>query len=149
MENGQTGKVYTTEEELIPRGTTVQIRRVPLARGEKKTWRVERVEGRNSRAAGEVSSLVVTSTSEEGRLDQVPPLLDYLLTPFQVLGASGAEYGKENWERVWRPRAPRPLAGEAPKAERRYAHGIPSAMLVPVSEDTTAAKVKSPMCTLA
>ena len=39
VENGQTGKVYTVEEELIPRGTTVQIRRIPLPRGEKKTWR--------------------------------------------------------------------------------------------------------------
>ena len=39
VENGQTGKVYTIEEEIIPRGTTVQIRRVPLPRGEKKIWR--------------------------------------------------------------------------------------------------------------
>ena len=128
VENGQTGNVYTVEAELIPRGTTVLIRRVPCNRGEKKTWRPEyvRAEGRGSRGGGELSSLVVTSTSEEGRLDQ-------------VLGASGAEYGKENWERVWRPRAPRPLAGEAPKAERRYAHGIPSAMLVPVAETSSAA----------
>ena len=53
--------------------------------------------------------------------------------------------------------APRPLAGEPAKAERRYAHGIPrqarffqhmfhcclvfSNMLVPVAEDTSTAKV--------
>jgi len=131
IENGQSGKIYTVEEELIPRGTTVMVRRVPMPRGEKKTWQVEpKVERTKTRGGGgEVSSLVVTSTSEEGRLDQ-------------VLEASGAEYGKDNWERVWRgPRAPRPLAGEPAKAERRYAHGIPSNMLVPVAEDTSTAKV--------
>ena len=88
--SGQSGKIYTVEEELIPRGTTVmvgdfffcllmylmlsfQVRRVPMPRGEKKTWQVEpKVERTKTRGGGgEVSSLVVTSTSEEGRLDQV------------------------------------------------------------------------------
>ena len=48
----------------------------------------------------------------------------------QVLAVSGQEYGKENWERIWRPRGPRPLAGESLAPEKRYAHGIPSSMLV-------------------
>ena len=43
----------------------VQVKRVPLARGEKKTWRVER-ERKEVVSTGEV-----TSTSEEGRMDQV------------------------------------------------------------------------------
>ena len=83
-----------------------------MPRGEKKTWQVEpKMERTKTRGGGEVSSLVVTSTSEEGRLDQV-----FLSASFygcnhvylQVLEASGAEYGKDNWERVWRgPRAPR------------------------------------------
>ena len=44
-----------------------------MPRGEKKTWQVEpKVERTKTRGGGgEVSSLVVTSTSEEGRLDQV------------------------------------------------------------------------------
>ena len=43
----------------------IQVKRVPLARGEKKTWRVERVR-KEAVSTGEV-----TSTSEEGRMDQV------------------------------------------------------------------------------
>ena len=43
----------------------IQVKRVPLARGEKKTWRVERVRKEV------VSTGEVTSTSEEGRMDQV------------------------------------------------------------------------------
>ena len=44
-----------------------------MPRGEKKTWQVEpKMERTKTRGGGgEVSSLVVTSTSEEGRLDQV------------------------------------------------------------------------------
>ena len=43
-----------------------------MPRGEKKTWQVEsQMERTKTRGGGEVSSLVVTSTSEEGRLDQV------------------------------------------------------------------------------
>ena len=43
-----------------------------MPRGEKKTWQSEpKMEKAKTRGGGEVSSLVVTSTSEEGRLDQV------------------------------------------------------------------------------
>ena len=98
--------------------------RVPLARGEKKTWRVEREERRP-----EVSNVEVTSTSEDGRLDE-------------VLAVSGQEYGRDNWERIRRQRGPRPLAGEAVMPEKRYAHGIPSSMLVTAGDgDTAAGKV--------
>ena len=122
--------MYTDEAELIPRGTTVLVRRMPMPGGEKKTWRAEKTSGPGglSLQGGELSSLVVTSTSEEGRMDQ-------------VLAASGGEYGRDNWERICRPRVARPLAGEAVKAERRYAHGIPSAMLVTVADGDNAAKV--------
>ena len=41
----------------------------------------------------------VTADSEEGRLEE-------------VLAASGAEYGKDNYKRVRGRRMPRPLAGE-------------------------------------
>ena len=108
------------------------MKRVPLARGEKKTWRVER-ERKEVVSTGEV-----TSTSEEGRMDQVSSYWlisalstcsDWLMS-LQVLAVSGQEYGKENWERIWRPRGPRPLAGESLAPEKRYAHGIPSSMLV-------------------
>ena len=97
IENSQSGKPYSVEEELIPRGTTVlvrrhilsltpptsqvtltylQVRRVPMPRGEKKTWQAEpKMERTRSKGGGEVSSLVVTSTSEEGRLDQVQQLV--------------------------------------------------------------------------
>lgn len=46
VENGQTKLIYTDDSQLIPRGTTVLVKRVPLPRGEKKTWRVERVASR-------------------------------------------------------------------------------------------------------
>ena len=82
-----------------------------------------RSEGKNSLRKGEVSSHAVTSTSEEEKLDQ-------------MLSESGAEYGKDNWSRISRPRVPRPLAGEAQKTERRYAHGIPSNMLVPATQQS-------------
>lgn len=46
-----------------------------MPRGEKKTWQAEpKMERTRSKGGGEVSSLVVTSTSEEGRLDQVQQL---------------------------------------------------------------------------
>ena len=67
--------MYSEDSELIPRGTTVQVKRVPLARGEKKTWRVEREE----RRPVEVRDVEVSSTSEEGRLDQVIPHSDWLI----------------------------------------------------------------------
>ena len=52
-----------------------------MPRGEKKTWQVEsQMERTKTRGGGEVSSLVVTSTSEEGRLDQV-----YICQPLWVL----------------------------------------------------------------
>ena len=51
-----------------------------------------------------------------------------------MLAVSGAEYGKDNWKQISRPRGPRPLAGEPKKTKRRYAHGIPSNMLVPATE---------------
>ena len=41
----------------------------------------------------------VTADSEEGRLEE-------------VLAASGAEYGRDNYKRVRGRRVPRPLAGE-------------------------------------
>ena len=81
-----------------------------MPRGEKKTWQAEpKMERTRSKGGGEVSSLVVTSTSEEGRLDQVQQLVKVLpKISVKVLEASGAEYGKDNWERVWRgPRVPR------------------------------------------
>lgn len=50
----------------------MKVSRSPMPRGEKKTWRLEgRGEGRVGRRGEPLSSLVVTSTSEEGRLDQV------------------------------------------------------------------------------
>lgn len=132
VENGQTKLVYTDDGELIPRGTTVLVRRMPMPRGEKKTWRAEKSSGSGGHSSGggvdPLSSEVVTSTSEEGRMEQ-------------VLAASGVEYGKESWERIYRPRAARPLAGETVKSERRYAHGIPSAMLVTAVDGDNAAKV--------
>merc|ERR1719192_694236 len=67
VENSQSKMIYTDEAQLIARGTTVQVKRVPLPRGEKKTWRQERENrSRDPVAAGEV-----TSTSEEGRMDEV------------------------------------------------------------------------------
>ena len=100
------------------------VKRVPLPHGVKKTWRQERSEAR-----AELSNLEVTSTSEEGRMDQ-------------VLAVSGMEYGKDQWERIRRPRQPRPLAGESQVPEKRYAHGIPSSMLVSAGDkDNNAAKV--------
>ena len=64
--------IYTDEAQLIARGTTVQVKRVPLPRGEKKTWRQERENrSRDPVAAGEV-----TSTSEEGRMDEVGTYLN-------------------------------------------------------------------------
>ena len=51
-----------------------------------------------------------------------------------MLAVSGAEYGKDNWKQISRPRGARPLAGEPKKPKRRYAHGIPSNMLVPATE---------------
>ena len=86
MENGQSKFVYSDDGELISRGTTVLVKRVPLPHGVKKTWRQERADVQNR---AELSNLEVTSTSEEGRMDQ-------------VLAVSGQEYGKENWERIWR-----------------------------------------------
>ena len=135
--------IYSDDTQLIPRGTTVQVKRVPLPRGEKKTWRVER----ESRDKRELSNVEVTSTSEEGRMDQV--IVDVIENDddfnndfLQVLAVSGQEYGKDNWERIWRPKGPRPLAGESVAPEKRYAHGIPSSMLVTASEgDNTAAKL--------
>ena len=93
VENSQNKEIYSDEAQLIPRGTTVQVsshwstvsilasdwlifqvKRVPLARGEKKTWRVER-ERKEVVSTGEV-----TSTSEEGRMDQVSvQMRDYWL----------------------------------------------------------------------
>ena len=53
-----------------------------------------------------------------------------------MLAVSGAEYGKDNWKQISRPRGARPLAGEPKKTKRRYAHGIPSNMLVPATEQS-------------
>jgi len=135
VENGQTKYVYTDETELIPKNTTVMVKRMPMPRGEKKTWRAEKPSGGVGHGSAPglsggdlLSSQVVTSTSEEGRMEA-------------VLAASGVEYGKDSWEKIYRPRAPRPLAGEAVKAERRYAYGIPSNMLVTAKEGDNAAKV--------
>jgi len=131
VENAQTKSVYSDDAELIPRGTTVLVKRMPMPRGEKKTWRAEKSSGSHGHGlsgADLLSSQVVTSTSEEGRMEQ-------------VLAASGVEYGKDSWERIYRPRAPRPLVGEAVNTEKRYAHGIPSAMLVMAKEGDNAAKV--------
>ena len=126
VENGQSKFVYSDDSELIARGTTVLVKRVPLPHGVKKTWRQERSEVQNR---AELSNLEVTSTSEEGRMDQ-------------VLAVSGMEYGKDQWERIRRPRQPRPLAGESAVPEKRYAHGIPSSMLVSAGDkDNNAAKV--------
>lgn len=124
IEHVQNKTIYDNknEKQLIPRGVTVLVKRVPMPRGEKKVWREERVEK-------ELSTQEVTSTSEEGRLDQ-------------VLAVSGLEYGKENWERIRKYRPPRPLSGDPVAPEKRYAHGIPSSMLVTAEDsDTTAAKV--------
>ena len=60
--------MYNDDKQLIPRGTTVQVKRVPMPRGEKKTWRVERETNIKDVM---VSNVEVTSTSEEGRMDQV------------------------------------------------------------------------------
>lgn len=133
VENGQTKYVYSDETELIPKNTTVLVKRMPMPRGEKKTWRAEKPASGGHHGPGLsggelLSSQVVTSTSEEGRMEA-------------VLAASGVEYGKDSWEKIYRPRAPRPLAGEAVKTERRYAYGIPSAMLVTAKEGDNAAKV--------
>ena len=66
IEHVQNKTIYDNknEKQLIPRGVTVLVKRVPMPRGEKKVWREERVEK-------ELSTQEVTSTSEEGRLDQV------------------------------------------------------------------------------
>ena len=126
VENGQSKFVYSDDGELISRGTTVLVKRVPLPHGVKKTWRQERAEVQNR---AELSNLEVTSTSEEGRMEE-------------VLAVSGLEYGKDQWERIRRPRQPRPLAGESVVPEKRYAHGIPSSMLVSAGDkDNNAAKV--------
>ena len=39
--NGRTKFVYTDEAQLILKGSTVMVRRMPLPRREKMTWRAE------------------------------------------------------------------------------------------------------------
>ena len=110
----QTKEVYENDMDLLHRNTTVHVARKPLPRGEKKIWRVNRstefstdvfintmllmfrdpVTSSKSDLGGQV-----TADSEEGRLEE-------------VLAASGAEYGKDNYKRVRGRRMPRPLAGE-------------------------------------
>ena len=68
--------MYNDDKQLIPRGTTVQVKRVPMPRGEKKTWRVERETNIKDVM---VSNVEVTSTSEEGRMDQVCHLIQVTL----------------------------------------------------------------------
>ena len=63
-----------------------------MPRGEKKTWQVEsQMERTKTRGGGEVSSLVVTSTSEsmseEGRLDQVYICQLLCMLEYVLLGA--------------------------------------------------------------
>ena len=72
MENGQSKFVYSDDGELISRGTTVLVKRVPLPHGVKKTWRQERAEVQNR---AELSNLEVTSTSEVTMLTVSPAIV--------------------------------------------------------------------------
>ena len=105
------------------------------------------MEKAKTRGGGEVSSLVVTSTSEEGRLDQVIHGLYSLMHPYQhrcwrqvepsMVRTIGSACGEDPvcpgiCTYMWCQSTVkycaltfRPLAGEPAKAERRYAHGIP------------------------
>ena len=94
-------KVYKEDSEMISRGTTVSVGRIPLPRGEKKIWREDRVAKADLPVLTGTADSLFSGASGGGAVgSDGQPVKTEEERLQQIVDISGNEYGASNWERI-------------------------------------------------
>ncbi|XP_040574515.2 LOW QUALITY PROTEIN: uncharacterized protein [Lepeophtheirus salmonis] len=155
--NQQTGEVYSTEDGLIPKNSTLIIVRVPLSAGQKKIWEAEKLPQSNPSSHITSSSDKSFTSSTDGASEE-----DKIST---MMSNSAEMYDRKNWV-VYRGKAafpgkPPPITYRCNRChqtghwvqdcalikagmggqELKKTTGIPRSFLKPANIDTPGAKI--------
>ena len=93
--NSQTKQVYKDESEMINRGSTVSVGRIPMPRGEKKIWRQDRVAKADVPVLGNTDGLIPGLGGGLGVEGQQPSITEEERLQ-QIVDNSGNEYNASN-----------------------------------------------------